>query len=214
MWSAGPLLLLFCLASAQQHHHRPHRRRHRLRELQPFFDYDDALEGERLEPHPWRRRRRRRRRQREGEEQHVELTPSTSDDATLELIARVNEQHRRSASPAMLMQELRNFKNTQYVGTIGIGTPPQPFSVIFDTGSSNLWVPSVACSQPGCLTHARFDAHLSSTYNTNGSLFGIRCAHAHALCRRLASASHPAPSRRRHRPCLARRRGAGTARAR
>ena len=70
------------------------------------------------------------------------------------------------------MQELRNFKNTQYVGTIGVGTPPQRFDVIFDTGSSNLWIPSVACAPTPA--HARFDARRSPTYATNGSLFGIR----------------------------------------
>jgi saccharopepsin len=58
--------------------------------------------------------------------------------------------------------------------TVSLGTPPQDFKVVLDTGSSNLWVPSSKCNSIACFLHAKFDSSASSTYKANGSEFEIR----------------------------------------
>merc|ERR1719379_818463 len=52
---------------------------------------------------------------------------------------------------------------SEYYGKITLGTPPQEFQVVFDTGSGNLLIPSKQCKDEACTSHKRFDAAASST---------------------------------------------------
>ncbi|XP_064538716.1 pepsin-2B-like [Drosophila montana] len=63
---------------------------------------------------------------------------------------------------------LSNTLNMEYYGVITIGTPPQSFNVLFDTGSSNLWVPSNQCPSEACMDHSRYNPAASTSYKYNG----------------------------------------------
>lgn len=61
-----------------------------------------------------------------------------------------------------LVRPLTSYK-WKFVGQLGIGTPPQFFDFMFDTGSFQTWVSSIKCTTPSC-QERKFDGSLSSTY--------------------------------------------------
>lgn len=52
---------------------------------------------------------------------------------------------------------------TEYYGRVAFGTPPQPFDVVFDTGSGNIVLPTAKCSDIACQKHHRFVSQDSSS---------------------------------------------------
>mmetsp|Transcript_26023 Transcript_26023/g.29782 ORF Transcript_26023/g.29782 Transcript_26023/m.29782 type:complete len:383 (-) Transcript_26023:430-1578(-) len=69
---------------------------------------------------------------------------------------------------ALPEDNLTNFYDLQYFGAISAGTPPQDFTVLFDSGSSDLWLMGADCDTSGCQGHAKFDPSASSTFHKLG----------------------------------------------
>uniref|UniRef100_G3PP46 Nothepsin n=1 Tax=Gasterosteus aculeatus TaxID=69293 RepID=G3PP46_GASAC len=78
-------------------------------------------------------------------------------------------------------EKIYNFMDAQYYGEITLGTPGQNFSVVFDTGSSDLWVPSTYCVSQACASHRRFKAFESSSFFHDGRTFGVHYGSGHLL---------------------------------
>ncbi|KAH6914450.1 aspartyl protease [Coprinopsis sp. MPI-PUGE-AT-0042] len=57
---------------------------------------------------------------------------------------------------------INQHSDASYLGIVEIGTPPQRFEVVLDTGSSDLWVTDTACNE--CQGLPLFDPDASSTF--------------------------------------------------
>ncbi|KAF8266899.1 acid protease [Lactarius quietus] len=65
---------------------------------------------------------------------------------------------------------LVDWYSESWYGTLSVGTPPQPFTVNIDTGSSDLVLPSSICDET-CNGHALYKSTGSSTANALGQYF-------------------------------------------
>lgn len=70
--------------------------------------------------------------------------------------------------------DVADFQNAQYLIDITVGTPAQTFTVVPDTGSSNLWMYSHKCWSLPCWNHKTYDSSKSSTYVSDGQDFEIQ----------------------------------------
>jgi len=68
---------------------------------------------------------------------------------------------------------IKDYMNTQYFATVRIGTPEQKFTMVPDTGSSNVWAYSSQCTDVPCYYHETYKATQSSTYEKDGADFKI-----------------------------------------
>jgi hypothetical protein len=69
---------------------------------------------------------------------------------------------------------ISDYLNMQYLGPVSIGSPAQDFTVVYDTGSSNLWVEASTCSGSGCNAPQKFNTGASSTYKNTGESLSVQ----------------------------------------
>jgi len=67
---------------------------------------------------------------------------------------------------------ISDYQNAQFYGPVTIGG--QTFNVIYDTGSSNLWVPGHKCSFLKCYLHHKYNPKKSPTYKADGREFSVQ----------------------------------------
>ncbi|KAI0088975.1 acid protease [Irpex rosettiformis] len=79
--------------------------------------------------------------------------------------------HRKRATSSMALQDKNNGELWQ--GTINVGTPAQTFTVLFDTGSSDIFLPGPNCTNAACSGHKKYRPTQSSTSQDRGRSFDL-----------------------------------------
>ncbi|XP_062125996.1 cathepsin D [Drosophila sulfurigaster albostrigata] len=85
----------------------------------------------------------------------------------------VSQRSPSFSGSGVIQISLNTRDNVEYYGCVGMGTPPQIFNVLFDTGSANTWLPSSNCLtiNSACQLHSRYNANMSSSHRRIGRNF-------------------------------------------
>ncbi|KAG0705619.1 acid protease [Suillus ampliporus] len=96
-------------------------------------------------------------------------------DATIAKYSPRRNQKRGTGENLIVNQGL----DASFYGILAVGTPPYPFAVILDTGSSDMWVASSTC-QSMCAGTGNFDSTKSSTFKNLTQDFTVTYGSGHA----------------------------------
>ncbi|GFO41560.1 lysosomal aspartic protease [Plakobranchus ocellatus] len=105
---------------------------------------------------------------------NIPLSITSGHEESFRRLVRNRRSSKSEPVPGLL--KLKIFKDAQVYGPITIGTPEQVFNVVFDTGSSDLWIPSSRCHKRknlACENHNTYDRELSRTYSSVGEYFNV-----------------------------------------
>lgn len=99
------------------------------------------------------------------------------EQSAVEIDAEVHGLHQEmlktGQSSLQIFLQLRCPNRIGFHGIIYVGTPPQKFRVLFDTGSSDLWIPAGSCQTSTCRVHQGFSPINSSTFKNLHESFEI-----------------------------------------
>ena len=94
---------------------------------------------------------------------NAERVPLHHNSLTVEGIQAQKNYYMQMAMSNAEEVPVKDYMNTQYFVNVDVGTPAQTFTLVPDTGSSNLWLYAHDCKSIPCRTHDTYDASASST---------------------------------------------------
>jgi len=93
------------------------------------------------------------------------------DQVTSECLEQMGDAPLNIKLTRAVMDQPSNYIKSAYYGTVYVGVPPLEMTVVFDTGSGHLILPSMYCKSDTCKAHTRYRRSASDTgrdVNFNG----------------------------------------------